>query len=131
MKNAIFLAIVLSVFMVSGCSGAKYNLTSLAGANIRDLEAAKSSGISRTFNMEISECFQKTMSVLKNENLTVFLSSEKRGYIVAMGLYEQVDTTRIGIFFEKLSDNSTKITLSSLSQTALPKAEKIIFGGLS
>jgi hypothetical protein len=130
MKNTIILCLILSALSVSGCSSSKYNLASLAGTNIRDLEAHKDSGITRTFNIPREEAFDKTIAILGNSGLTVFQQNRKKGYIVVMGFKEQVDTTRVGIFFEPVSETSTKITLSSLSGTVLPKAEKIIFGGL-
>ena len=131
MKNLLALALSLCILTSAGCSGTKYNLASLAGLNVRDLEAAKDTGISKTFKMSHSEAFKNTVEILKTEKLTIFLSSEKRGYIVAMGFKEQVDTTRVGIFFDPVSETETKVTLSCLSSLALPKAEKIIFTGLS
>ncbi|MFA6636676.1 MAG: hypothetical protein WCV56_06205 [Candidatus Omnitrophota bacterium] len=131
MKNTIILFIVMSALSVSGCSSSKYNLASLAGTNVRDLEAHKDSGITRTFNIPRGEAFDKTVSIVKNAGLTVFQRNPKKGYIVVMGFKEQVDTTRVGIFFEPASETATKITLSSLSSLVLPKAEKIIFEGLA
>jgi hypothetical protein len=131
MKNIIFLVLACSIFVSTGCSSSKYNLPSLAGLNIKDLEAVKDKGSAKTFNLSKDTAFSETINVLENEGLTVFQSSEKKGYIVAMGFKEQVDTTRVGIFFESVSDKKTKVTLSCLSSLALPKAEKIIFGGLS
>ena len=130
-KNTIILCLVLSALFVSGCASSKYNLASLAGTNIRDLEAHKDSGITRTFNIPREEAFDKTIVIIKNAGLTVFQNNRKKGYIVAMGFKEQVDTTRVGIFFEPVSETETKITLSSLSSLVLSKAEKIIFGELS
>jgi hypothetical protein len=133
MKNNILASILaLSLLVaVGGCSTSKYNLASLAGLNVRDLEKAKEQGVERTFNFDLDTAFNETLKVLNSEGLTIYQSNLKKGYIVAMGFKEQVDTTRIGIFFEAGSENSTKIILSSLSSTALVKAEKIIFGGLS
>ena len=131
MKNLLFLSIALFLLVSAGFASSKYNLPALAGLNIRDLESAKDHGAARTFDMSRDDAFEKTIGILENERLTVFRSSKKKGYIVAMGFKEQVDTTRVGIFFEAISEASTKVTLSSLSSTALPKAEKIIFGGLS
>ncbi|HPN73388.1 MAG TPA: hypothetical protein PKZ41_05260 [Candidatus Omnitrophota bacterium] len=131
MKNLILLSAALLFLTAPGCASSKFNLASLAGMNISDLEAAKSSGPSKTFAMTAEKAFDETLTVLRNEKLTVFRSSRKKGYIVAMGFTEQVDTTRVGIFFDTEQDGKTRVTLSCLSSLALPKAEKIIFAGLS
>lgn len=131
MKNFFILAVILTFLSSPGCASSKFNLSSLAGMNIADLEAAKSEGTSKTFDMTADIAFNETLKILKTEKLTVFRSSQKKGYIIAMGFNEQVDTTRVGIFFETVSETRTKITLSCLSSLALPKAEKIIFSGLS
>ena len=131
MRNIFTLVLALSLITIAGCSSSKYNLASLAGTNMRDLESAKDQGAARTFDMSQNNAFEETLTVLNNNKLTVFQADPTKGYIVAMGINEQVNTTRIGIFFESVSTTKTKITLSSLSSLALAKAKKIIFGGLS
>ena len=131
MKNLLVLSLTLFVLTTPGCASSKYNLPALAGMNISDLESAKDKGLAKTFGMSLDTAFDETLNILKAEQLTVFRSSKKKGYIIAMGFKEQVDTTRVGIFFETISADKTKITISCLSLTALPKAEKIVFGGLS
>ncbi|MFH1665323.1 MAG: hypothetical protein ABIA77_04155, partial [Candidatus Omnitrophota bacterium] len=69
-------------------------------------------------------------AIAKENKLTVYQSDKKAGYIVIMGFDKQVDTTRVGIFFDKVNDSRTKITLSSLSRSALSKASSIFFEGL-
>ncbi len=131
MKSTFIACLALISLTLSGCASTDYNLTSLAGINVRDLEAAKDQGRSRTFEMGYEDAFNRTIAVLEREKLTTFRSSKRKGYIVAMGFPEQIDTTRVGIFFDAVSENSTEITLSSLSGTAVSKAENIIFSGLA
>jgi len=95
--------------------------------NISDLERAKTTGTSKTFDGGISEVFDSMLSKLKENKITVYMSDKKKGYIVAIGFPKQTDTTRIGIFFDD-AGGKTKVTLSSLSSSALIKAEGILFG---
>ncbi len=122
-------SILLILFSISGCASNSYNLSALAGTNIRDLEAAKSSGRSIIYPADYNETFNAVTRVLQDNKLTIYESNPKNGFIIVMGLPKQETTTRIGIFFES-AKGSTKIILSSLSSTALAKADSIIFNGL-
>lgn len=128
----ISLSVLLTCFMLlnTGCSPT-YNLRSIAGTNTRDLEQAKISGRTRTFEMSYTETYNKLLHVLDKNKLTVFQEKPKKGLIVFMGIDKQVDTTRIGVFLSPVSETSTEVTLSSLSSTALDKAETLIFRGLN
>jgi hypothetical protein len=56
--------------------------------------------------------------------------NRQEGYIIAMGLERQVNTTRIGVFIERITQNTTQVILTSKSSTALDKAQLIYFGEL-
>ena len=132
MKNiaGFILAAAFLLSTITGCANPNYNIASLAGLNIRDLEKARSKGSSKTFDCSYDVAFDKVIEILKSNKLLVFRENKKQKYIVAIGFYRQTNTTRVGIFFEPVSDNSTNVTLSSLSSTALAKAEVIIFDEL-
>jgi hypothetical protein len=132
MKKAIkpVLLTLLPLFLLGGCAYYSTDFNALIGTSIRDLEKARAEGKQGTFPFSYDTAFDKVTTILKNNGLTVFQTSREKRYIVAMGFPRQTDTTRVGIFFEPLSDNKTKITLSSLSSTALAKAEALIFGEL-
>lgn len=120
MKNLIRLSILVfvAVFLTSGC------------ARYYSLKQACATGRTEVFPYTYNTAFTKTKAILKGNNLVIYRLSKKTKFIIAMGFPNQVNTTRVGIFFEPLPDSETKITLSSLSSTALEKADKIIFGGL-
>jgi hypothetical protein len=96
----------------------------------RDLVKAKADGKVKVIALSYDEAFSKVLSILEANKLKIYQMDEKNGYIVAMGFPRQTNTTRVGIFFESEGDNKTRITLSSLSTTALIKAESIIFGNI-
>ncbi|MFH1664835.1 MAG: hypothetical protein ABIA77_01670 [Candidatus Omnitrophota bacterium] len=132
MKNPVIrlLAACLTVSLVSGCSLYSINSGSLLGINVQDLEKARDNGLTKTVSLDYSAAFDKVTGILENKGLTIYQSDRKKQYIVTMGFPKQTDTTRVGIFFDRLPDGGTKITLSSLSSTALEKARTDIFGEL-
>ncbi len=127
----ISVSIFLTLSLLSGCSGLMPDLEAFGGMGVKDLERAKSDGVSKTFDLSTADVFDKTLSVLEKNKLTVYQSNKRKGYIVFMGIEKQTDTTRVGVFFRSVNTNKTKVTISSLSSSARTKGELIIFKGLS
>ncbi len=126
----LILVFFFTAILLSGCAHYSTDLGAFSGFGINDLVKARKDGKAATFNIPLSAAFDEVEAILKGADLTIYQSSRKKGYIVAMGFHQQIDTTRVGIFFDPLSDSQTKITLSSLSSMALDKAEAVIFGEL-
>ncbi|MGB2600726.1 MAG: hypothetical protein WBD00_04400 [Candidatus Omnitrophota bacterium] len=129
MKRPVLLAL-LFVFLLGGCTTISTDVGTFLGMGPRDLEKAKANGKVKVFSLSYDDAFSKVTAILEANNLKIYQTDRNRGYIVAIGFPRQTDTTRVGIFFESDGDNKTKITLSSLSTTALIKAESIIFGNI-
>ncbi len=130
-KTFTFVSILLlCAFVSAGCAHYSTNLGAITGTNIQDLEKARVDGKEKAVALSYDAAFDKVTDILQSNNLTIFEANKEKQYIVAMGFPKQIDTTRVGIFFEPQSDGGTKITLSSLSSTTLAKAEGIIFGEL-
>ena len=115
----------------SGCARTTEFMGSAVGINIQDLEKMRAEGKSKVFALSYDEAFTRVIDTLHNGGYTVFRSNKGQRYIVAMGFPRQVDTTRVGIFFDPAGENQTKVTLSCLSETCLSKATGVIFAGLS
>ncbi|MFH1305598.1 MAG: hypothetical protein ABIH74_04290 [Candidatus Omnitrophota bacterium] len=128
MKRIISLSILLSVVLSAGCAQSnKFNFASLMGVNVDDLRAARATGEKKTIPLSYSDAYDKAKVLVKEHSLTVLRTSKAGRYIVVIGIPKQVNTTRVGIFFEPVTDKSTKVTLSSLSDTALAKAKEMVF----
>ncbi len=125
-----YIILLSAILLSSGCSTINCDIGSIAGTNLQDLKRARSEGISRISEVSLSEAFDDTSDILREKGLVIYQSSKKAGYIVFMGLARQNNTTRIGVFFESLDANKTKITISSLSSSALKQAESILFTSL-
>jgi len=131
MKNKlkIFLLLIVTSFYLCSCSSYKYNINALKGSNIQDLQQINN-GKEKIFSNNVDLLFDKTIQILKDNKLTIFKQDKKEQYIIAMNFHKQVNTTRVGIFFETIETNKTKIILKSLSSTANEKAAQIIFKNL-
>jgi hypothetical protein len=125
----IAIAIFLSV-QVSGCASVKESVSDFFGFSISDLEKARATGLSRTYPLPYDTAFDKVVEVVKTAKVTVYKADRSRGVISIMDIPKQVDTTLVGVFVEAVDAANTKITISSLSSTALTKAGMIIFGGM-
>ena len=128
--SLIIISLILTSSFLAGCSS-NYNLASFGGVNISDLEAAKPQGKSRLFNAPYDYLYDRVLQIVKNNKLYIFRESKPKGYIVVMDFKKQVNTTRVGIFFDSVNESTTRITITTLSPTAIPKATGIIFGELT
>ncbi|MDD4956907.1 MAG: hypothetical protein PHH49_02335 [Candidatus Omnitrophica bacterium] len=126
--QSFIVAALVSVCVLSpGCSSTKYNFKSVLGINVADLEEAKRTGMEKTVPLSRADAFNKVRDILVSNDLVIYQADARNGYIVAMGFPGQINTTRVGIFFDNVSGSETKITLSSLSSMALATAGSIIF----
>ena len=122
--NCLILITILTLF-ASGCATNSNIIGSFIGKNIEDLKANIPNGISKTYDQSYADVYNSILTIASDEGFKVYQSSFKDGYIVVITLPKQIDTTRIGIFFDSITDSKTTVTLSSLSPTALAQAEKI------
>jgi len=127
---SVFVSFLLIACLVGGCASYPTTFLDIFGVSREDLEKAREDGIKKEFSLSYDETFDKVTRILKSNNLTIYQSSRRKGYIVAMNFPKQTNTTRVGIFFESVNKDKTSITLSSLSSTALAKAEEIVMGGM-
>ncbi|MBD3426768.1 MAG: hypothetical protein GF409_06015 [Candidatus Omnitrophica bacterium] len=124
------LAVLLAALITSGCSSIQTDIGTFMGQGPRDLQKARSKGSSRLYALPYQEAFGNVESLIKSQGLKIYQLDRERGYIVVIGLPRQTDTTRVGIFFDAEGEEKTRITLSSLSSSALVKAENMIFGSI-
>ena len=122
--------LLVIVLFTGGCANFYSEMGGVSGLSIRDLMKAKATGKEKVFALSYDATYDKMINILKANELTIYQSDRKEGYIVAMGFPKQTDTTRVGIFLEASGDDKTKVTLSSLSTSARIKAENVIFGGI-
>jgi len=127
---AVLFILLLAAAFTAGCTTYP-TFSGMFGMEIRDLEEARSSGRSMEVSASYDEAFDRVLEILRDNRITAYQVNRKKGYIIAMDFPKQTDTTRVGIFFESQDPGHTLITLSSLSSTALAKADGMIFGELA
>ncbi len=99
------------------------------GSSTRALEQARDNAITKTYDKPYWDCVRSAIAVCK-KHWVIFKKDEIKGYMVVMGVHGCVSTTEIGIFFDELSDNQTRIEISSLSTNAKRTVAKGLFHGL-
>lgn len=106
-----------------GCAPAIEFSKTVWGSSTRALEEARVNGIVRTYDAAVGRCYDEVLKLLKdNDNketkLKIFIQNKPKATIVVMGIPGSVNTTEVGIFFAEMTDNKTKIYISSLSSNA-------------
>lgn len=99
------------------------------GSSTRALEQARDNAITRTYDKSYWDCVRSSITYAK-KHWVIFKKDEINGYMVVMGIKGSVNTTEVGIFFDELSDNQTRIEISSLSTNAKRKVAHGLFHGL-
>ena len=132
-----FLLIVAMVCLCSSCD--TFNKVgdntvevgkTLWGSSTRALEQARDKAITKTYNKSYWDCVRSAIAVVNKKQWVIFKKDEIKGYMVVMGVKGCVNTTEIGIFFDVLSDNQTRVEISSLSTNDKRKVAKGLFHGL-
>jgi len=127
----------------------------LWGSSTRALENARVSAVSQSFRCSLDECFDAVLTLAGKEKqvkvkieeeeesaegkekiifkkrFEVFIKNRIKQHIIVMGVEGNVETTEVGIFFDKINENIIKIDISSLSLSAKRKVSKAIFEELS
>ena len=130
MKKLSFILAAFFIFstILTGCSSMSNIGSAIIGTNISGLEELKPYSPTKDFDLSYQDTFALMETKINKNGLHQYLSNPGKGYIIVIGLNQQVNTTRIGIFISSNSDSSTKVTLTSKSSTALDRAQIIFFG---
>ncbi len=102
----------------------------LWGSSTRALEKARDKAITKTYNKPYWDCVRSSLAVAGKRKWIIFKKDEIKGYMIVMGVKGCVNTTEIGVFFDELSDNQTRIEVTSLSTNAKRLVSKWLFHGL-
>jgi len=112
----------------------------LWGSSIRVLQQERDGKFAKEFRCARDECFEAVFAMTdsyreheanKNQDrLLRHMFDRDKGYIVVMRVPGAVDTTEVGIFFDRLRGGSTSVEISSLSARAKQKVSEMVFGQL-
>ena len=127
------LLLLMTVLLFSSCAVWDNTVETgktIWGSSTRALERARDKAITRTYDKSYWDCVHSAIAVVNKKKWVIFKKDEVKGYMVVMGVKGCVNTTEIGVFFVELSDNQTRIEISSLSTNAKRKVAKALFHGL-
>lgn len=101
------------VFSFAGCVTFKEAWHGFAGVSIKALEESRPQAIAGEFDLKYEECFDKAIKALSDIEAYVYKKDRQKGLIAIY--ISQTDTTAVGLFLEKLSEDKTKVEVSSPS----------------
>lgn len=135
--SRIYLGICV-VILLSGCTPLEMGRT-VWGSSIRSLDKARNNAFKKIYVCRFDECFDAVLTLDRKKNdeadlketFQVFMKDRVRSVIVAIGVFGQVDTTEVGIFFERVEDGKYSVEISSLSTTAKEKMALLVFNKLN
>ncbi len=132
MKRHWGMMLSISVLFVSltGCAQVSEIGKTVWGSSTREMEKRRPQAIVKTYSKGYWDCMKAMLKVIQDKEYTIFQKDEVKGQIVVMGIPGYVDTTEVGIFFVEVSDQETRIEMSSLSTNAKRAAAKTLFKGM-
>jgi len=127
MFNILF---AVMLFFVSGCASVEETAKTIWGSSTRALNEARSEALTKTFSRGYWEVLRMVVTTAEKTHLYVFKKDTIRGEIILMKVPGCVDTTEVGIFIVEISDNESRVEISSLSTRAKRAVARLIFKGL-
>lgn len=100
------------------------------GSSTRVLEKARKTAITKTYDKGYWDCIRASLEVVEKEGMTIFRKDEIKGHLIVVGIKGAVNTTEVGVFFDEISENQTRIDISSLSTHAKRLLAKKLLHGL-
>ena len=142
MKIQLILFVCFGSLLASGCAHIQETAKVIWGSSTKALEEARDQAVTATFGCDYDEGFDTVLRMDRDQTIAenrlpaqkvfdVFMKDRRQGVIVVMGINGNVNTTKVGIFFERVGVRSTRVEISSLSSTAKEKVAKAVFQELS
>lgn len=123
----VFLGCFLSVML--GCASITEMTRGFLGVSTRSLEKARKKAVSHIFDYDYFTTYTRTMDTLKKIQAHVYFKNIRK-HMIAIYVSE-TDTTPVGIFFQEIGKNSTKIEVSSPSSFARDAISAKLFSALA
>lgn len=107
---------ILTIFLLAAALSGCTALT-IVGVSRQALQKEKIK-FSKTFDKDISYCYENTLKILDSWEVTIYEKKDRR-YILALRFdavfANCIDTTEAGIFFKEPAPNKTEIEVSSFN----------------
>ena len=122
-------ALLLGAF--SGCASFQEKAKKVWGSSIAHLQQARAQGKSESFALSLAECFSRTEKILGARKAKVYLRDKDKRYLAAMNFSGYVDTTQVGVFFEKQENGDTRIEVASMNTLLTEEVARFLFEELN
>jgi hypothetical protein len=122
----VFLGCFLSGML--GCASITEMARGFLGVSTRCLQEERKNAASHIFDYDYFTAYTRTMDTLKKIQAYVYFKNIKK-HMIAIYVSE-TDTTPVGIFFQEIGKNSTKIEVSSPSSFARDAISAKLFSAL-
>lgn len=108
--------VLLLAVLTSGCAAIKETAKGVAGVSIKALEEGRANAIKKTFSRDYISVYAKALDSLKSIGAYIYARDIKKKMIAVY--VSDTDTTPVGIFFQEIDKNNTRVEISSLSVPA-------------
>lgn len=126
--SCFFSFLIFCIIIFSGCATIKEGAKCFIGVSTKVLEDNRKTAITKTYNYDYFTTYTKTLDSLKKMEAYVYSQGIKKN-LIAIYVSEE-DTTPVGIFFEEVDKDNTKIEISSPSTYAKELIAKKLFEDL-
>ena len=126
MKTKI-IPLLIFVSVVSGCATIKETAKVFWGSSTKVLEEARINALSNVYQCTYEDCYREVLQISQLEEYKVLIKDKTKGHIVFINIKGAVDTTEVGVFFEKVKENETQVDISSLSSNAKTIVAGVVF----
>lgn len=144
MRRLLFSLAVLGVLTSLGGCVVKEAVKKVAGTSTSTLQERRAEGLSQTFYCTYQDCYNAIMALGRRKDsvkpwihdespdpgvFTIFMSDlyANPPYIILMGVEGSVDTTEVGVFLERMTEDTIRVDVASLASGAKRTAAQIIF----
>jgi hypothetical protein len=122
------MALLLGVFILSGCVSPKEAWRGFAGISTKVLEEGRDKALAKEFAYDQPVCYDKVIGILDDLKAYVYAKDKDRSFIAVY--VTQTDTTPVGLFFTAGPAGRTKIEVTSPSTFARESFSAKLFGAL-
>ncbi len=104
------------IFNFTGCAAITEGTRGFLGISTRSLEKARKSAIVKELPYDYFTSYTKILDALKSTRSRLY-EQDVKNHMIALYVSES-DTTAVGVFFEEIGQNNTRIEISSPSTYA-------------
>lgn len=139
--KTVYPSLVLAGLLVflTGCAQVTEISKTIWGTSTRALEHARTDALRKTYQCPLKECFDAVLTLDRSKKygtpqtkpfFNVFVKDPNQRHLIVMGILGNVNTTEVGIFFDRVGEGTVRLEISSLSSSAKRRVADAVFDEL-